>query len=331
MTRSSEIYQQVTDRMVATLERGTSPWAKPWIAGGRPKSMSTGKFYKGINPFLLSMTAQERGYLSPWWGTFNQIQEQGGNVRKGENQANDRGATTVMLWKDYVRKDAEPVRNERTGELELPLSFVASAFRVFNAEQCEGLPEKYTAPARQIEHEQVPEPQAVLDAYHGQAQGPKIRHDVHGKAHYIPAQDTVHIPPMEEHKSDGHYYATRFHEATHSTGHADRLARPGITELSEKGHGFGSHPYGIEELCAEMGAAFLCAETGIDAERVTENSAAYLSSWIQTIKGEPKMVVQAASHAGRAAELITEPECQATREPIVTVRVPEREAELEAV
>lgn len=328
MSKSQEIYQQVTDRIVAALEQGTAPWAKPWVAGGRPKSMSTGKFYQGINPILLGMTSQDRGYGSPFWGTFHQIQEFGGNVRKGENQASGRGATTILFYKEYVRKDAEPVPNPRTGELEAPLSRVASAFRVFNAEQCENLPEKYTAPALQYQHEEVPEPQAVLDAYHGQAGGPRILHDVHGKANYVPAQDTVHIPPLTEHKSAEHYYATRFHEATHSTGHADRLARPGITELSEKGHGFGSHPYGVEELCAEMGAAFLCAETGVDAERVTENSAAYLNSWIQTIKGEPKMVVKAASQAGRAAELITEPERQATPEP---VKIIERQAELEAV
>ncbi len=308
--------------MVAALERGTAPWRKPWVAGGRPRSMSTGKPYKGVNPLLLSMTAQERGYLSPWWGTVHQINELGGHVRKGENQANGRGATTVMLWKEYVKKDAEPVRNERTGELELPLSFVASAFRVFNAEQTEGLPEKFTAPARQYQHERVPGPQAVLDAYHGQAGGPKIRHDVHGQAHYIPAQDTVHVPPVGEHRSAAGYYATRFHEAVHSTGHAGRLNRAAVATPGV----YKGHERGIEELCAEMGAAFLCADTGIDTAEVTDNSAAYLNSWITTIKGDPKLVVQAANQAGRAAELITEPERQATAQAGAQPAEPELEA-----
>ena len=322
----TDVYQAVTDRMIARLEAGTAPWRKPWTAGHRPRSMSTGKQYRGINSFLTGMTAMERGYTSPWWGTFRQVQSLGGNVRKGENEANGRGGTTVMLWKEYVKKDAEPVRNERTGELELPLSFVASAFRVFNAEQCEGLAEKFYLSGREIDGQPIPQPQAVLDAYLGNP-GPAIRYDVHGKAHYKPGPDVIHMPPLAEHKSAQHFYATAFHEATHSTGHASRLARPGITELGEKGHGFGSHPYGKEELVAEMGSAMLCAETDIDAEAVFENSAAYLGSWLDTIKGDPKMVVQAASQAEKATDLVMEPSRQATAGPEAKQEVtPELEA-----
>ena len=301
-----DLYQEITDRMVAKLEAGTAPWLKPWVAGARPRSMSTGKPYQGINVLLTGMTALERGYTSPWWGTFNQIQEMGGNVRKGENQANGRGATTVIFFKEYVKKDAEPVPNPRTGELELPVSRVASAFRVFNAEQTEGLPEKFSQGVKLIEGAAIPEPQAVLDAYLAGKSGPGIAYDVHGKAHYQPGPDMIHMPPMNEHRSPEHFYATSFHEATHSTGHESRLARPGVTELAEKGHGFGSHPYGKEELVAEMGSAMLCAETGIEAERVFDNSAAYLASWLDTIKGDPKMVAQAASQAGKAADLVLE-------------------------
>jgi len=136
---------------------------------------------------------------------------------------------------------------------------------------------------------------------------------------------------MKEHRSPEHFYAAAFHESTHSTGHESRLARPGITELAEKGHGFGSHPYGKEELVAEMGSAMLCAETGIEAERVFDNSAAYLASWLDTIKGDPKMVAQAASQAGKAADLVLEPSRQATPEPEVSAPeapAPERQQEI---
>ena len=107
-----DVYQDVTDRMVAALERGTVPWHRPWSAssGGRPRSMSTGRPYSGINTWLLGLAAFERGYTSPWWGTFRQVKALGGTVRKGQNAQNGCGATHIVFWKAFTPKDARPDR-----------------------------------------------------------------------------------------------------------------------------------------------------------------------------------------------------------------------------
>jgi antirestriction protein ArdC len=141
------------------------------------------------------------------------------------------------------------------------------------------------------------------------------------------------MPPIASHRSPEHYYATAFHEAGHSTGHQSRLSRPGITSQDAT---FGSHAYGKEELVAQMTASMLCAETGIDTDEIFTNSAAYIGSWIRTIKGDPKMVVSASAAAQRAADLIAEPTRQAIRLPEPAARrsepepEPEREREMEA-
>jgi antirestriction protein ArdC len=138
-----DVYQSVTDRMVAALESGKVPWRQPWTAGGRPRSMTTRQPYKGINTLLLGLTSMERGYASPWWGTANQINAQGGHIRKGQSAANGCGATWITLWKTYEPRNAEP--DPETGEVKEYV--VARLIPLFNAEQCEGLPERFY-PAR---------------------------------------------------------------------------------------------------------------------------------------------------------------------------------------
>lgn len=323
-TGNSAVYREVTDRMVAALERGVAPWRKPWVsAQGRPRSLSTGRAYQGVNTFLLGMTSLERGYTSQWWGTWHQVQSLGGQVRKGQNQANGCGATRVTLWKSYVPKDAEP--DPETGKAREVV--VARMIPLFNADQCEGLPEKhYPQPGKDAEP--IARPQAVMDAYLKSGNAPALIQDEHGRAYYNPATDEIHMPPLAEHKSAESFHATAFHEISHGTGAASRLNRPGITELGNDGHGFASHPYGVEELAAEMGAAMLLAETGCDTEAVMENSASYLGSWVQTIKEDPKIVVSAASQAQRIADLVMQPtrEAQADPEPVAEREVEDREA-----
>lgn len=317
-SEKTDVYQQVTDRVLAALDAGTVPWRKPWTGAGRPRSMSTGKPYQGINVWLCGMTAMERGYTSPWWGTFRQIEELGGQVRKGENQANGRGATKITLWKSYVPKDAEP--DPETGKLREVI--YARMIPVFNADQCEGLAEKYYP--QPGEERPIASPQQAADAYLASGNAAALEHDVHGEAYYVPATDTVHMPPMGEHRSPEDYYSTLFHELSHSTGAESRLARPGITELAQKGNGFGSHAYGTEELTAQFGAAMLLAETGIDTGKVFDNSTAYIASWRDTIKADKKLIISAASGGQKACDLVMEP----SRELEKTV-APEPEADVE--
>jgi antirestriction protein ArdC len=245
--------------------------------------------------WLLGMTAQERGYTSPFYGTYRQIEALGGQVRKGEK------STRVTLWKSFTPKDAEP--DPKTGKV--PEAIFARMIPVFSANQAEGLPERfYPAPGAE---RPIASPQHAVDAYLGSGNAAALLHDVHGQAHYTPGTDTVHMPPMAEHRTPEDYYSTIFHELAHSTGAASRLARPGITELAEKGNGFGSHAYGREELTAQFGGAMLLAETGIDSGKVFDNSTSYIASWRDTIAADKKLIISAASGGQKAADLIAEP------------------------
>lgn len=283
---NEKVYEMVTEQVIGMLEAGTVPWRTPWRTAGMPRSMNGGRPYRGINPFLLNMTAMAHGYTSPFWATYKHAASLGGQVRKGER------STIVVFWKRGTRTVVDDAGNEKEKSWST-LRF----FRVFNADQCDGLPEKFYGG---VTYDDALTPSeatvAVIDEY--TARGPGL---VHGgdAAFYRPATDTVHLPPVAAFKSPEDYACTAFHELTHSTGHKSRLNRPGIVEHIQ----FASPNYAAEELVAEMGAAFLCAITGI--EQVTlPQSAAYVSSWLGALRGDPKLVVTAAAAAQRAVDHI---------------------------
>ena len=278
----TDVYERITERIIEALEAGTVPWTKPWTAGVNvPRSMSSGKPYRGVNVVLLGLEAFDKGYPAPWWGTYKQVGELGGQVRKGEK------STTVMLWKPMVREvDGESKR-----------WFMARAFNVFNVAQAEwtdGVPERFAPPAL-IEHDIVAEAEALIAGYPKRPQIDIIASD---RAYYRPSADTVCVPQLGQFRSVEGYYSTMFHELTHSTGHAKRLAREGVVNIDH----FGSHAYSKEELIAEMGAAMLCAVTGVEPQ--IDQSAAYIASWLKSLQNDPKLVVQAAAQAQRAADHI---------------------------
>jgi antirestriction protein ArdC len=294
---SDTIHRIVTDRMIAALERGTIPWRKPWHAeAGRPRSMSSGQPYRGANVFLLGLTAAEEGYASPYWGTYRQISDLGGQVRKGEQ------STLVIFWKQAERAERDP----ETGEPATRRLPVLRYYRVFNAAQAGHLPERfYPAPGQDTE---IAESQAVLDRY--LADGPKLRHVSGDRAAYNPAVDTIQLPLRSQFRAPEHYYATAFHEAGHSTGHPQRLNRPGIADFDH----FGSGKYAREELIAQMTSSMLCAQTGIDTPEVFNESASYIAGWLNALNDDKRLVITAAAHAQRASDLIAEPERQATQD-----------------
>jgi antirestriction protein ArdC len=299
----TDVYQEVTDRMIRALEAGVVPWRKPWTSAGRPRSLSTGRPYRGINVWLLSLAGQDNGWTSPWFGTYGQIQERGGQVRKGEK------STLVTFWKALEKEDRDPA----TGEVSTTTVPMLRQFRVFSACQADGLPERYF-PAPGTQAEPIAGPQAVLDGYVNRPGGPTLHYDVAGQAYYSPAEDEIHMPPLAGHRSAEDFYSTAFHEAGHSTGHKSRLAREGVRGTGK----FGSHAYGKEELAAEMTASMLCAETGVDTDAIFANSAAYVGSWLETIKADPKMVISAAAAGQKAADLVLEP----TREALADLEPP---------
>jgi antirestriction protein ArdC len=286
-------YQAVTDRIVELMDAGVNPWRKPWATtngNGMPVRMSTGKAYRGVNIFLLLMQGMAKGYSSPWWGTYKNIAELGGQVRTGEK------STPVVFWSTFPSKNPDEI-DPRTGKPKEV--FFLKTFRVFNAEQADGLPARFfPAPVERTEFEAIDAAQTVLDGYLART-GITVTHGG-GRATYSPTLDVIKLPEREAFiGGPAEYYSTAFHELSHSTGHADRLNRPELTTFSH----FGDDMYSKEELIAELSAAIVAGMTGIGQE-TEDNSAAYLASWAKVLRGDSRLVVRAATKAHAAAELI---------------------------
>lgn len=279
-----DAYERITNAMIALLEAGTVPWRKPWRGGAAnaPKSLATGRNYRGINVFILHCAAMARGYRSPLWCTFNQAKKRGGSVMKGEK------GTQVVLWRWIEKED------EKTGEKKrIPFLRV---FTVFNLEQTEGVDvDAQVEPTEELDFVPVDAAEAIVE---GMPSRPRI--ETGSRAAYSPTLDYVEMPAREDFVSVEEWYSTLFHELGHATGHESRLNRP---EVAEGVSPFGSKDYSREELVAEMTAAFLCGEAGIDAP-VIENSAAYVAGWLKKLKEDKKAVVIAAQRAQKAADYI---------------------------
>jgi len=290
-TTKATVYEIITDRIIQQLEKGVVPWRKPWSgAGSEPANLISRKAYRGVNVFMLSCSA----YGSPFWLTFKQADMWGGHVRKGEK------GTPVVFWKFFEGTESEDAGSDGDAPARRKCAPLLRYYTVFNSEQCDGLP------AKLLEVAQTPErpasPIAACDAIVDgmPANRPGIELGFNG-AFYRPSTDTVHIPKPERFESDEAYYATLFHELTHATGHQSRLNRKGITGGEIR---FGSPSYSQEELCAEMGAAFLCGHAGIDTAPQTEQHAAYVASWLAKLRGDCRLVVTAAAQAQKAADWI---------------------------
>ncbi len=282
-----DVYQEVTNKILEFLDKGTPPWRQPIVGGGGagyPTSLATGKRYRGINVFMLALTAWFEGYSSSYWVTFHQAKKLGGSIKKGEK------SSLAVFWKWYDKEDKE------TGQIDrLP---VLRHYCLFNADQCEGVK---PPDAHEDDGPRSFSPiEACRDIVTGYRDPPVIEHG--GKAAcYLPREDKIKIADPERFVSGEDYYATLFHECVHSTGHAKRLDRDKDNDAG--GHIFGSPEYGREELITEMGAAFLCAHGSISPPTI-ENSAAYIDGWRKKIQGDNKMVVQAAGKAQAAADYI---------------------------
>jgi antirestriction protein ArdC len=280
------VYEIVTERIIQALERGVVPWRKPWDSR-EPRNLVTGKRYRGINFFLLG-TAGER-FGSSYWLTFKQACERGASVRKGEK------GCPVFFWKVYESKESSGSEDADDAD-DTGRRFVARYYTVFNAEQCDGLdyPKPAVPAARDVQ------PIAACDAICAGYQGaPAVRHGG-SSAYYSPIGDVVQMPERVRFEKPEAYYAVLFHELVHSTGHASRLARFAADAPPPP---FGSANYSREELIAEMGAAFLCAEAQIGNDTI-DNAAAYVSGWLKVLKQDSRAVVFAAASARKAADRI---------------------------
>jgi antirestriction protein ArdC len=282
-----DLYARVTDAILADLAKGVRPWAKPWsaehLAGRISRPLrATGEPYSGVNVLLLWSEAVARGFAAPTWITFRQALAFGAHVRKGE-----RGATVV-----YANRVIRTESDDQGGEIERKIPFL-KAYSVFNVEQVEGLPARFHAPAaprldplQRITH---------ADTFFA-ALGADIRHGG-DQAYYAVHADHVQVPVFEAFADPESYYATLAHELTHWTRHPTRLDR----DFGRKR--FGDPGYAREELVAELGAAFLCADLDLELTP-RDDHAAYLGHWLQVLKVEPRFLFTAAAHAQRACDYL---------------------------
>jgi antirestriction protein ArdC len=284
----SDIYQRITDQIVAELENGVRPWMKPWSAehlGGRVVRplRHNGIGYQGINVLMLWGEAMAKGYAAPIWMTFKQALVLGGCVRKGEK------GSLVVYSNSITRTETDTDTNEETAT---QIHYM-KGYTVFNVEQIDGLPTHYYAkPAR-------PTP-AILRNELVERFFAATRADIrHGgdRAFYAPSNDHIQMPPLESFRDPESYYATLAHEETHWTKHPSRLDR----DLGRKR--WGDEGYAMEELVAELGAAFLCADLELTPE-LRGDHASYIDTWLKVLKGDKRAIFAAASHAQRAADFL---------------------------
>lgn len=284
----SDVYQRVTDSIVAELERGVRPWLKPWnaeYAAGRITRPLRGNLipYQGINVLMLWAEAVEKGFAAPIWMTFKQALELGGQVRKGAK------GSLVVFASSMTRTETDQASGE---EQERNIPFM-KGYTVFNVEQIDGLPAQYHAPAQP--RLETLERIARADAFFA-ATAADIRNGGN-KAYYSISTDHVQMPPFESFRNAESYYAALAHEVTHWTRHEKRLDR----DFGRKR--FGDQGYAMEELVAELGAAFLSADLDLTPE-VREDHAAYIDGWLKVLKEDRRAIFTAASHAQRAADFL---------------------------
>ena len=286
-TQRSDLYTRVTERVIADLEQGVRPWLKPWNAGNTAGRITlplrhNGTPYRGVNILLLWGEAMANGYSAPTWMTFRQALELNAHVRKGEH------GSMVVYADRFTRKETDPDGND----VERDIPFL-KAYTVFNVAQIEGLPAHYYAqPESKAEKVQLIESAEAFFT----ATGAVIRHGG-DKAYYAPSLDIIQLPVPEAFRDAESYAATKAHELTHWTKHPNRLDR------DFGGKRFGDTGYAREELVAELGAAFLCADLGITPEP-REDHASYLAHWLQILHEDKRAIFSAAAHAQRAVDFL---------------------------
>lgn len=286
-TERESIYARVTAEMVHAIEAGAADYVMPWhrqSAMGLPRNAATGNRYQGINTVVLWLIAEKQGYTSPYWATYQQWRTVGGQVRRGET------GSPVVLYKPRVDQDETVSR----GDTEVSKAVLRHS-SVFNALQVDG----WSCP--EPERVDITTRLATVDAFIG-ALGAEI---VYGfsRASYSPKFDRICMPHRsafvgtETRDATEAFYAVMLHEHVHWSGNPRRLDR----NLSDR---FGTSGYAMEELVAELGAAFLCADLGISAHPRTDH-AAYIATWLQVILEQESAIFTAASNAARACDFLS--------------------------
>ncbi|MGK6313665.1 ArdC family protein [Neorhizobium sp. DT-125] len=281
----TSLYDEITGKIIGELEAGRVPWVQPWGTAAAkaplamPRNAATRRQYSGINVLILWGAVIEHGFPGQSWLTFRQALALGGNVRKGER------GTTVVYADRFVPND-EKRRARETGDDAQAIPFL-KRFTVFNAAQCENLPDDIATVAP------PPPPGLIEPRVETLIRATGIDFRIGGdRAFYVPALDYVQVPPPQAYFEPINWHRTALHELGHATGHPSRLGR-------DMTGGFGTKKYAFEELVAEMNAAFCCASLGIVP---TVRHADYIGSWLEVLREDNRAIVRAASKASKAAD-----------------------------
>ncbi|WP_299507563.1 zincin-like metallopeptidase domain-containing protein [uncultured Roseobacter sp.] len=283
----TNLYDEITNKIIAELEAGQVPWVQPWGTAAAkaplamPNNTATGRGYSGINILILWGAVIEHGFPGQSWLTFRQALSMGGNVRKGAR------GTTIVYADRFVPSD-EKKRARDTGDDPKAIPFL-KRFTVFNAAQCENLPADVTVAAPPTPPDLIAPRVEALIAATG------IDFWIGGnRVFYAPIDDYLQVPPPQAYFDPIDWHRTALHELGHASGHASRLNR-------DMSGSFGSKTYAFEELVAEMNAAFCCASLGIVP---TVRHADYIGSWLKVLKEDNRAIVRAASQASKAADYL---------------------------
>lgn len=287
-TVTKDVYTRITDQIIAELEKGALPWLKPWdaahVAGPVSRPLRhNGQPYAGINVLMLWLAAMERNFYAPIWMTFRQAKELGAHVRKREKGS-------LVVYANTITRTEE---NPNTGEEEAREIPFMKGYTVFNVEQIEDLPAHYYA--RSETYKNPDERDADAERFFAST-GAQINHGGN-RAFYAPGPDQIQMPDFETFRDSLAYYGTLAHECTHWTRHETRLDR----DFGRKK--WGDEGYAMEELVAELGAAFLCADLELTPQ-IREDHTPYIAGWLKVLKEDKRAVFTAAAHAQKAADFL---------------------------
>ena len=278
---SKNVYEMATERIIEELEKGRIPWQRPWtgVRSGAYNRISK-KPYSLLNQMLLGKSGE--------WASFKQWTELGGHIRKGEK------SSFVTFWKV---QEIEEIKEDGTKEIkQIPL---LRYYNVFHISQVEGVKPLDMETLNTTEPIETAE--KIFKDYVTR-EGIRVEQTASNEAYYSPTFDLIHLPLIEQFTRAEEYYSTAFHEATHSTMKESRCNR----QEDRKGKlvAFGSEEYSREELCAELGSAYILNLLGIETDHSFQNSTAYIQSWIKALRNDVKMIVSASSKAEKATKYI---------------------------
>lgn len=273
-----DIYETLTDSILASIDDAGN-WKPSWRSAnnGRPINHVSKQPYNGVNILSCWVSQMVNDYKTQRWATYRQWAQLGGQVKKGAK------GTPIIFYKQIDKKNEDGTY------------LMGRASHVFNIDQVDGIdlanepPALELTPEKRIAHIEEWMTAVQCDAI--------VRHSNEGRAYYRPSTDEITMPKFESFIRPEDYYSTLAHELVHWTGSKHRLERATAAK------GVDAATYAKEELVAELGAAFLCADFGIDVA-TRDDHVSYLASWLKALKNDKRLIVMAASQASKAADLL---------------------------